>query len=66
MLGAIGSRDCPETILVTSIRGGTEVSARLGRAFTARPGAAQRLHVDARQIHLFDPSTTLAIARPPS
>jgi multiple sugar transport system ATP-binding protein len=56
----------PETILVTSIRGGAEVSARLGRAFTARPGAAQRLHVDVRQIQLFDPTTTLAIARPPS
>jgi len=54
----------PETILVTAIRGGSEVSARLGRAFTARPGAAQRLHVDARQIHLFDPATTLAVLRP--
>jgi len=56
----------PETILVTSIRGGAEVSARLGRSFTARSGAAQRLHVDARQMHLFDPATTLAIARPPA
>src|SRR5258707_9461244 len=34
----------PETILVTAIPGGSEVSARLGRAFTARPGATQPLH----------------------
>jgi multiple sugar transport system ATP-binding protein len=54
----------PETILVTAIPGGSEISARLGRAFTARPGALQRLQVDARQMHLFDPATTLAIPRP--
>jgi multiple sugar transport system ATP-binding protein len=54
----------PETVLVAQIAGGAEISARLGRNFTARPGAAQRLFVDALQIHLFDPQTTQAIPRP--
>ncbi len=53
----------PETVLVAEIPGGAEISARLGRAFTAPIGAVQRLYVDSRQIHLFDPATTLAVAR---
>src|SRR5215468_928915 len=54
----------PETILVAAFPGGAEVSARLGRAFSARAGARQRLYVDPRQVHLFDPETTLAVPRP--
>jgi ABC-type sugar transport system ATPase subunit len=54
----------PETVLVAAIPGGVEVSARLGRAFAARLGATLPLHVDPRQIHLFDPATTQAIPRP--
>jgi ABC-type sugar transport system ATPase subunit len=53
----------PETILVAEIPGGGEVSARLGRAFSAPIGASQRLSIDPRQIQLFDPETTLAIPR---
>ena len=56
----------PETILVAEMPGGTELSARLGRLFSARPGSPQRLYVDPRQIHLFDPATTLAIPRSPA
>jgi multiple sugar transport system ATP-binding protein len=54
----------PETILVAAIPGGAELSARLGRAFVARAGSPQRLYIDPRQIHLFDPATTLAVPRP--
>jgi ABC-type sugar transport system ATPase subunit len=54
----------PETILVTEIASGSEVSSRLGRGFTAPIGSVQRLYVDPRQIHMFDPVTTLAIPRP--
>jgi multiple sugar transport system ATP-binding protein len=54
----------PETVLVTDIPDGAEASARLGRGFSARAGAMQRLHIDPRQLQLFDPVTTLAIPRP--
>jgi len=54
----------PETVLVTEIASGSEVSSRLGRGFTAPIGSVQRLYVDPRQIHMFDPVTTLAIPRP--
>ena len=54
----------PETILVAGIDGGSELSARLGRGFAARPGSPQRLYVDPWQVQLFDPETTLAIPRP--
>ena len=53
----------PETILVAAIPGGGEISARLGRAFSARSGSTQRVAIDPRQIHLFDPETTLAVPR---
>ena len=53
----------PETVLVAEIPGGSEISARLGRAFTAPVGAAQRLYLDPGQIHLFDPETRLALPR---
>ncbi|MGF1627390.1 MAG: ABC transporter ATP-binding protein [Alphaproteobacteria bacterium] len=55
----------PEVILVGTPQGlEREISARLGRAFHADPGAGVTLGVDTRQIHLFDPQTTLAIPRP--
>ena len=53
----------PETILVAEIPGGHEISARLGRGFTAPVGASQRLHLDASQIHLFDADTGLALPK---
>jgi ABC-type sugar transport system ATPase subunit len=53
----------PETVLVAEIPGGAEISARLGRAFTAAVGANQRLYLDPGQIHLFDPATSLAVPR---
>jgi multiple sugar transport system ATP-binding protein len=56
----------PETVLVTEIPDGAEASARLGRGFSARAGAMQRLFIDPRQLQLFDPATTLAIPRPPT
>jgi multiple sugar transport system ATP-binding protein len=56
----------PETVLVAAIPGGAEISARLGRAFTAPIGSTQRLYLDPGQIHLFDPQTRLAVPRRPS
>jgi ABC-type sugar transport system ATPase subunit len=56
----------PETVLVAAIPGGAEISARLGRAFTAPVGSAQRLYLDPSQIHLFDAQTRLALPRRPS
>jgi multiple sugar transport system ATP-binding protein len=53
----------PETVLVSEIPGGSEISSRLGRAFSARIGGTQRLYVDPRQMLLFDPETTSAIPR---
>jgi len=56
----------PETVLVTDIPDGAEASARLGRGFSARAGAMQRLFINPGQLQLFDPATTLAIPRPQS
>jgi ABC-type sugar transport system ATPase subunit len=56
----------PETILVAEIPGGGEMSARLGRGFTAPVGATQRLHLDVSQIHLFEPDTGMALPRRPA
>lgn len=53
----------PETVLVSEIPGGAEISARLGREFSARIGSTQRLYIDPRQMYLFDPETTSAIPR---
>ncbi len=53
----------PETILIAAIPGGGELAARLGRGFAARLGAEQRLHVDVRHLHLFDPETRRAVER---
>jgi ABC-type sugar transport system ATPase subunit len=53
----------PETVLVSEIAGGAEIASRLGRDFTARVGGTQRLYVDPRRLHLFDPESTNAIGR---
>ena len=54
-----------EVILVLAPRGipGKEISARLGRNFSAAIASNQRLFVDGNEIRLFDPGTTNAIAR---
>src|SRR5262249_11708139 len=54
----------PETILVATVPGGAEVSARLGRAVSARPGTRARLYVVPGPVHPVDPETTLAVPRP--
>ncbi|MFO1055924.1 MAG: ATP-binding cassette domain-containing protein [Dongiaceae bacterium] len=54
----------PETVLVAQIPGGAEISARLGRNFTARPGAGRSCPSTRRRSTDFDPETTKAIPRP--
>jgi ABC-type sugar transport system ATPase subunit len=56
----------PEVILVGSLPGpdAPEIAARMGRDFSARIGSSQRVVIDPHAIHLFDPETTKAIARP--
>jgi multiple sugar transport system ATP-binding protein len=56
----------PEVILVGSLPGpgAPEIAARMGRDFAARIGAKQRVMIDPRAIHLFDPETKKSITRP--
>jgi multiple sugar transport system ATP-binding protein len=56
----------PEVILVGSLPGpdAPEIAARMGRDFSAQIGSSQRVVIDPHAIHLFDPETTKAIARP--
>jgi ABC-type sugar transport system ATPase subunit len=55
----------PEVVLIGSLPGASaEIAARMGRDFAARIGSTQRVHLDPRAIHLFDPATTKAIPRP--
>jgi multiple sugar transport system ATP-binding protein len=56
----------PEVILVGSLPGpdAPEIAARMSRDFSARIGSSQRVVIDPHAIHLFDPETTKAIARP--
>ena len=55
----------PEVVLIGSVPGaGTEIAARMGRDFSAPIGSTQRVHLDPRAIHLFDPATTKAIPQP--
>jgi multiple sugar transport system ATP-binding protein len=56
----------PEVILVGSLPGpnAPEIAARMSRDFSARIGSTQRVVIDPHAIHLFDPETTKAIARP--
>ena len=53
-------------ILVGSLPGpgAPEIAARMGRDFTARIGAKQRVMIDPHAIHLFDPETKKSITRP--
>jgi multiple sugar transport system ATP-binding protein len=53
----------PEIILVASVPGGAEISARMPASFTAPVGSARRLYIDPADIHLFDPATTNVIPR---
>ena len=56
----------PEVVLVGSLPGpgAPEIAARMGRDFTARIGAKQRVMIDPHAIHLFDPETKKSITRP--
>jgi ABC-type sugar transport system ATPase subunit len=56
----------PEVVLVGSLPGpgAPEIAARLGRDFTARIGAKQRVVIDPHAIHLFDPETKKSITPP--
>jgi ABC-type sugar transport system ATPase subunit len=56
----------PDVVLIGSLPGpgAPEIAARLGRDFTARIGAKQRVMIDPRAIHLFDPETKTSITRP--
>ncbi len=54
----------PEVILVGALPGGLEIAARMPRYFHAAIGAQLRLTIDMREMHLFDPETTLVVPRP--
>ncbi len=54
----------PEVILIGALPGGDEISARMGRNYMAPIGSTERLRVDVREMHLFDPQTTRAVPRP--
>jgi ABC-type sugar transport system ATPase subunit len=53
----------PETVVVGEIAGVGEISARIGRAFSAPIGSLQRLSLDLSQLHIFDAQTTSALRR---
>ncbi|CAN5539970.1 sn-glycerol-3-phosphate ABC transporter ATP-binding protein UgpC [soil metagenome] len=53
----------PETVVVGEIPGVAEISARIGRSFSAPIGSVQRFSFDPSQLHIFDAQTTLAIRR---
>jgi multiple sugar transport system ATP-binding protein len=53
----------PEIILVASLPGAAEMSARMGAGFSAPIGGEQRVYVDPADIQLFDPATTNVIPR---
>ena len=53
-----------ETLLVLSLAGsGQELTARVGRSTSLRPGAKSTVALDTGALHLFDPVTTKAIPR---
>ncbi len=54
-----------EVVLVMGAPGlaGTELAARLGRSFRARPGSTQRLYMDLADMQLFDPATSEVVPR---
>ena len=51
-----------EVVLVASLKGGEEISARLGRDFNAPAGADLRLYADLERMHFFDPASGRAVA----
>jgi multiple sugar transport system ATP-binding protein len=51
----------PEIILVASLPGAAEVSARMGASFAAPIGVGRRVYIDPADIQLFDPKTTNVI-----
>jgi multiple sugar transport system ATP-binding protein len=53
----------PEIILVASLPGAAEISARMGAGFTAPIGSERRVWIDPADIQLFDPNTTNVIPR---
>ena len=53
----------PETVVVGDIPGVAEISARIGRSFSAPNGSVQRFSFDPSQFHIFDAQTTLAFRR---
>jgi multiple sugar transport system ATP-binding protein len=52
----------PEVILVGSLPGGQEISARLDRDFHAQAGSELQLYLDLERVHLFEADTGRAIA----
>ncbi len=52
----------PEVVLVASMAGGQEVSARLNRDFVASAGASVQLYVDLDRAHFFDAQNGQAIS----
>jgi multiple sugar transport system ATP-binding protein len=53
----------PEIILVASLPGAAEISARMAASFTAPIGGERRVWIDPADIQLFDPKTTGVIPR---
>jgi multiple sugar transport system ATP-binding protein len=53
----------PEIILVASVPGAAEISARMAATFTAPIGSERRLWIDPTEIQLFDRETTNVIPR---
>jgi ABC-type sugar transport system ATPase subunit len=53
----------PETVVVGEVPGVAEVSARIGRSFSALNGSVRRFSFDPNQFHIFDAQTTLAFRR---
>ncbi len=52
----------PEVVLVAALRDGKEISARLGREFSAPIGSELRLYADLERAHFFDPGSGRAVA----
>ena len=53
----------PEVVLVAALEDGKEISARLGRDFSAKAGADLRLYADLERVHFFDPESGRAVTR---
>ncbi len=51
----------PEVVLIAALPGGEEISARLGRDFSAPPGSGVRLYADLERVHFFDAGSGRAL-----